>query len=78
MDKLPTELLLGVLAAVNLVVPGDVLVEGPQEDHGDHPGEEEDNHEAVEDREPLDVSVGHAVQDVVPSARPFNIVLCPE
>ena len=49
----------------------------PEEDHGDHSGEEKDDNEAVEDAEPLDVGVGHAVQDVVPSARPFNVVLSP-
>ena len=34
--ELPSELLLCVLAGVDLVVPGDVLVEGAEENHGNH------------------------------------------
>ena len=77
MDQLPAELFLSIFSAVNLVISGDVFVEGSQEDHGDHAGQEEDDHEAVEDGEPLDVGVGHAVQDVVPSTGPFNFILGP-
>ena len=77
MHKLPPELFLGVLAAVDLVVARDVLVEGAEEDHGHHARQEEHYDEAVEDGEPLDVGVGHAVQDVVPSTGPFNFILGP-
>ena len=76
--KLPPELLLGVLAAVDLVVARDVLVEGAEEDHGHHARQEEHDDEAVEDGEPLDVGVGHAVQYVVPSARPLHIIVLPK
>ena len=78
MHKLPPELLLGVLAAVDLVVARDVLVEGAEEDHGHHARQEEHDDEAVEDGEPLDVGVGHAVQDIVPSARPLHIIILPK
>ncbi len=72
--QLPAELLLCVLATIYLIVARDVLVQGTQEDHGHHPGEEEYDDERVENREPLDVGVRHALQDVVPSGAPADIV----
>ena len=45
-----------------------------EEDHGNHSREEEDNDQAIKNREPLDVCVGHTVQDVIPSAWPFYII----
>ena len=91
MNKLPAKLFLGVLSRVDLVVPGqthlnlgantslglpcNILVQGSQEYHGDHPREEENYDQRVEDGEPLNVCVWHALQDVVPSAAPLHIVL---
>ena len=56
-------------------IPGDVLVEGAEKDHGDHAGQEENDDERVEDGEPLDVGVGHGLEDVVPAAAPLHLVL---
>ena len=47
------EVPLHVVHLVLLAVPGVVLPQGPHEDHGDQPHEEDDHHEAVEDREPV-------------------------
>ena len=71
-NKLPPELFLGVLAAVDLVVPRDVFVQRPEQDHGHHARQEQDDHERVEDREPLDVRVGHTLEDVIPPGAPFD------
>ena len=57
-DLLPAVLVpevpLHVVHLVLLAVPGVVLPQGPHEDHGDQPHEEDDHHEAVEDGEPVD------------------------
>ena len=74
-DELPSKLLLGILLAVQLVVAGNVPVEGPHQDHSDHSRQEEDNDERVHDGEPLDVRVGDRVEDVVPARRPLHIRL---
>lgn len=39
----------------HLVVRADVLPERPEHDHGNHPSEEERNHEGVHDREVVDL-----------------------
>merc|ERR1719495_1763521 len=75
MNKLPAKLFLSVLPGVDLVVPCNVFVQGSQEYHGDHPREEENYDQRVEDGEPLNVCVWHALQDVVPPAAPLHIVL---
>ena len=51
---------------VQLIVLGDVSVESAEQDHGHHSGEEEDNDDTVDDAEPLDLWLRHAVQNVVP------------
>ena len=78
MHQLPSKLFLSILSTVNLIIPGNILVQRPQQDHGNHPGQEQDYDQAVEDGEPLDVGVGHGVEDVVPSAGPFNFILSPD
>ena len=50
-------------------------MQGSQEDHCDHTRQEENDHKRVQDGEPLDVCVWHALQNVIPSAAPFHIVL---
>lgn len=50
----------------DLVVSCNILVQGPQHDHGHHGREEEDDHQRVEDTEPLNVGVRHRVKDVIP------------
>ena len=50
-------------------------MQGSQEDHCDHTREEEHDHKRVQDGKPLDVCVRHTLQNVIPSAAPFHIVL---
>lgn len=73
--QLPAELLLRVLAAIHLVVAGNVFVQRSQHNHGHHAGQEEHDDQAVENAEPLDLGVRHRLQDVVPSRRPFDGVV---
>jgi len=65
-DELPAEVFLHVFAAVHLVVASDVLVKCPQHDHSDHPREKQDDHQRVENTEPLDIGVWTGLQNVVP------------
>ena len=58
-----------------LVVARDVLVQSSEHDHGHHDGEEDHDDEGVDDAEPLDVGVGHGVQDVIPARRPTDVVV---
>lgn len=72
MDQFPAKLLLCVFLTVELVVTRDVSVKSPHQNHSDHSGQKEDDHERVHDGEPLDVGVGDRVQDVVPAGGPLN------
>jgi len=51
---LPASFRAGALL-IEVVLCDDVLVEGTDEDHGDHPGEKEDDEERIDDREPVDL-----------------------
>mmetsp|Transcript_101531 Transcript_101531/g.275948 ORF Transcript_101531/g.275948 Transcript_101531/m.275948 type:complete len:237 (+) Transcript_101531:1150-1860(+) len=51
-------------------------MEGAQEDHGDHAGEEEHDHQRVQDREPVDLAPRH-LQVVVPPRRPSQLARGP-
>mmetsp|Transcript_119092 Transcript_119092/g.342201 ORF Transcript_119092/g.342201 Transcript_119092/m.342201 type:complete len:310 (+) Transcript_119092:1025-1954(+) len=68
--KLPPGLLGGLLHG-HVVVLGDVAVQRPEEDHRDHAGEEEDDHQGIHDREPVDLPLVHP-QVHVPARRPTN------
>lgn len=61
MDQLPAKLLLGIFAAVHLIIPSDVLVQSAQHNHGHHTAQEENNYQRVENREPLDIRVRHGL-----------------
>ena len=52
--------LLSILRRRRIVVAADVAVQGADEDHGDHAGQEEDDHGGVGDGEPVDLVVGVA------------------
>lgn len=56
-----------------LVVSGNIFVEGTEHDHRHHSRQEEHDDKRVEDAEPLDISVRHGVQDVVPTRRPADV-----
>ena len=70
--ELPPPVLLDVLAEVDGIVPRDVPRDGPEEDGSDHHTEEDDNHEGVDEREPVDPRVKH-VEVVVPSESPRDV-----
>lgn len=44
----------------------------PEQNHGHHAGQEQDDNERVEDGKPLDVGAGHGFQQVVPSRGPLG------
>ena len=62
-------------ANLSAVVLDQVLVDGAEQDHGEHAAEEEHNDERVEDAEPLDLGVLHRVEDVVPTRGPLDRVV---
>mmetsp|Transcript_98976 Transcript_98976/g.280342 ORF Transcript_98976/g.280342 Transcript_98976/m.280342 type:complete len:350 (+) Transcript_98976:861-1910(+) len=74
--ELPARLLRGLLRAGELVVLRDVAVQRPEQDHGHHAGEEDHDHERVQDGEPVDLTAGH-LQVVVPARRPSDRALGP-
>lgn len=47
-------------------------VQGAHEDHGQHAGQEEDDHEGVEDREPVDLCILH-LEVRVPTQGPTHV-----
>jgi hypothetical protein len=77
MHQLPATLLLGLLESLHLVVAGDLLVQGAQHDHGDHSGEEENDHERVDDGEVVDLVVGVALQIHIPAVGPGQVGALP-
>ncbi len=72
--QLPAGLLLSLFSGLELVVLGDVTVQGAHHDHGDHAAQEEDDHEGVDDGKPVDLVVCH-YQVRVPPRRPPNVAL---
>ena len=75
--QLPASLLYAVLTLlVSHVVLGDVLPQGPDDDHGDDAGEEEDHHDGVDDGEPVNLRVRHLQVDV-PARGPLDVRLVP-
>lgn len=56
------------------VVVGDVLPQGPDDDHTEDPREEEDHHHGVNDGEPVDLHVTHG-QVGVPARCPLHLAL---
>ena len=58
MDELPPALLLHDVVLVHLHVPREVVLEHAHQDDGEEGGEEEDEHEGVDDGEPVDLSCG--------------------
>lgn len=63
---------LSLVLGLELVVLGDVAVEGAHHDHGHHAREEEHDHERVDDGEPVDLVVGHQ-QVCVPAGCPLDV-----
>ena len=63
---------------VDLIVPGDVLVQCAYQNHGDHAREKQHDHERIEDRKPLNASLWQGLENVIPSARPTNGVVLRE
>ena len=63
---------------VDLIVPGDVFVQCAYQNHSDHAGEKQHDHERIEDREPLNACLRQGLQNVIPSARPTNGVVLRE
>lgn len=75
MHELPAVLFLDIVATLSRVVLGEILVHGAEENHGNHSGQEEHNDERVENAEPLNLGVGHGVENVVPARGPLDLVL---
>ena len=70
--QLPASLLLGLLSGLEVIILGDVTTQSAHHDHGHHAGEEEHNHEGVDDGEPVDLVVGH--QEIgVPARGPLDV-----
>lgn len=76
-DELPASLL-GLLLGceLDLVVAAEVAVQGAHEDHGDDAAEEQHNDDGVDNREPVDLRVGHLKVEV-PTRRPLDVALLP-
>lgn len=49
-----------------------------QQYHSDHPAQEQNDNQRVQDTEPLDVRVRHRFEDVVPSGGPLDVVVLHE
>jgi len=61
---------------LHLAITSNIGVKGAHHDHSNHTRQEEDNHEGVDDREPVDLVVGHEKVDV-PTRSPLNILGLP-
>ncbi len=60
--------------AMRMGALADVAVQRAHHDHGDHAGQEEDDHEGVDDAEPVDLVVRHE-QVGVPARGPADVAL---
>jgi hypothetical protein len=70
--RAPEEPHLCFILRLELVVLGDIPVQGAHHDHGHHARQEEHNHEGVDDAEPVDLIIGH--QEVsVPAGSPLDV-----
>lgn len=73
MNELPAALVLDLFIIVNVIVARKVKVNCAQQNHGDHGGEEEGNHEGVDDAEPLDfLEFRVCLQERVPARGPLD------
>mmetsp|Transcript_7162 Transcript_7162/g.17807 ORF Transcript_7162/g.17807 Transcript_7162/m.17807 type:complete len:271 (+) Transcript_7162:528-1340(+) len=70
--ELPASLLLTLLKEVLLLVALEVPPESAHHDHGDEARQEEDDHEGVEDREPVHLRVVSRLQVRIPARRPLH------
>jgi len=70
--QLPAGLLLCVLPRLKLVVLCDVPVQRAHDDHGHHASQEQHDHDAVDDGEPMDLVVNHQ-QVGVPAGGPADV-----
>lgn len=53
-------------------------MQGAQHDHRNHPRQEQNDDERVEDAEPLNVCVWHRLENVIPSRAPLDRVVLDE
>mmetsp|Transcript_41223 Transcript_41223/g.73938 ORF Transcript_41223/g.73938 Transcript_41223/m.73938 type:complete len:302 (-) Transcript_41223:127-1032(-) len=70
MNQLPTCFLLQLLSVLQGVVATDVLAQSSHHDDSHHPCQEQDDHERVHDREPVDLRVGN-IEVRVPAGGPL-------
>lgn len=75
-DEFPTGFFLSILLVFHFSVAANIGVEGAHHNHGNHTGQEENNHEGVDDREPMDLIVGHQKVDV-PARSPLDVLVLP-
>mmetsp|Transcript_77115 Transcript_77115/g.214463 ORF Transcript_77115/g.214463 Transcript_77115/m.214463 type:complete len:273 (+) Transcript_77115:1071-1889(+) len=68
--QLPARLF-GCVFRAHVVVLRNIAVKRAEEDHGDHPGEEENDHQRIDDGKPMDLAFVH-LQVRVPTGRPTD------
>jgi hypothetical protein len=64
--QLPASFLLCFFGCFQLIVLGDVPVQGTHHDHGHHSRQEQHDHERVDDRKPMDLVIRHQEVRVPP------------
>mmetsp|Transcript_15217 Transcript_15217/g.38673 ORF Transcript_15217/g.38673 Transcript_15217/m.38673 type:complete len:216 (-) Transcript_15217:435-1082(-) len=75
MDQFPTSFLLSIFLAFQFVAT-EILVKSAHQNHANHTGEEENDHQTVDDAEPVNLIVTHHQIDV-PTRGPTNGTLLP-
>lgn len=68
--QLPAGFLLSFLNSLQLIVVADVPVQCAHHNHGHHTRQEQDNHEGVDDGEPVDLVICHQQVGVPPGCPP--------
>mmetsp|Transcript_11078 Transcript_11078/g.29748 ORF Transcript_11078/g.29748 Transcript_11078/m.29748 type:complete len:404 (-) Transcript_11078:9-1220(-) len=74
--KFPARLLPRLLRSGHLVVLGDVTVQGPQHDHGNHARQEDQDQQGVQDGKPVNLPACH-LEVAVPPGGPRNFAVGP-
>jgi len=76
MNQLPAIFLLSFIRAFNLIVTIEILMDSTHHNHTNHTSEEKNDHERVDDGEPMDLAVSHEEINI-PTRGPLDILGLP-
>lgn len=67
-----------IFTTVHVIVLSHIFVKYPEHDSSNDARQEQHNHQRIQNAEPLDICVWHRFQNVVPSWRPFDVIVLNE